>query len=70
MNPTFYDLIIQKKLSAAPAKAKEIRYRVRKVVKNHVIKYISTPIIEEPEPEPQSSAIMANASADSYHCYS
>jgi hypothetical protein len=53
MNPLLYTLIIQKKLATpAPAKAKEIRYRVRKVVKNHVIKYISTPIIEESDPNP------------------
>jgi hypothetical protein len=51
MNPLLYTLIIQKKLATPPAPAKaEIRYRVRKVVKNHVIKYISTPIIEESDP--------------------
>jgi hypothetical protein len=45
MNNIIYDLIIKTKLPAAAPK--EIRYRVRKEVKNHVIKYISTPIIEE-----------------------
>jgi uncharacterized membrane protein len=48
MNLLFYELLVSRRLQA-PAKAKEIRYRVRKVVKNHVIKYISTPIIEPEE---------------------
>jgi hypothetical protein len=42
MNPLFYELLLIKKLPAP----KKIKYRVRKVVKNHVI---STPIIEESE---------------------
>ena len=48
MNNILYDLIIQKKLPpVAPLVKPVIKHRVRKEVKNHVIKYISTPIIED-----------------------
>jgi hypothetical protein len=62
MNPVFYDVIIQKKLPAAAAPVKPIRYKVRKEVS--VIKYISTPVIEEPELEPQSYGTRLTHSAD------
>jgi hypothetical protein len=48
MNLLFYELLVSRRLQA-PAKAKEIRYRVKRTVKKGVVKFISSPIIEEPE---------------------
>jgi hypothetical protein len=49
MNLILYPLIIQKKLSVART-IKPLKFKVRKEIKNHVIKYIQSPILEE-EPE-------------------
>jgi RecG-like helicase len=49
MNPLFYEIISQKKLPAAAAPVKEIKYKVRKEVRKGRIVYIQTPIIEEKE---------------------
>jgi hypothetical protein len=66
MNPLFYTLLVQKKLPAAAASVKPvIKYHVRRVVKNHVIKYISTPIIEEPELQSSEAVGLI----ESYDCY-